>query len=136
MSNQKVKQFIKELPEHKKYIDVFTAMLTVPIMLTAIVTSYTNLKNNTAKAEEKSATPTPIIKEKETVQIVPVKVEVTLPPTTISVGPTTAPTNSPQPTQSVLQDQPILTPTSIPSATPTITITPAPTDKVSTDSAN
>jgi hypothetical protein len=71
---KEVKEWIRQLPERKKYIDVITAIMSVPILLTVMVTNISNLTpkkdaNASTKTENKlSPTITEVIK------IVPVEV--------------------------------------------------------------
>ena len=62
---EKIKTFVnkarysyRSLPDKKRYIEFFTALLTVPVLLTVIIVNLNNLKG-TAKSEE----PTPAPKE-------------------------------------------------------------------------
>ncbi len=74
ISKEKIKQSIKTLPSKKAYLDFFTATLTIPILITAIVTNINNLKTNPAKTNAPQpsqqitvVTPTPFIHEAQAV---------------------------------------------------------------------
>ncbi len=74
ISKEKIKQSIKTLPSKKAYLDFFTATLTIPILITAIVTNINNLKTNTSKTNAPQPsqqitviTPTPFIHEAQAV---------------------------------------------------------------------
>lgn len=41
---RKTKRIIKLLPEHKHYLDVVIAMLSIPVLVTAIILNYNNLQ--------------------------------------------------------------------------------------------
>ena len=51
ISKEKIKQTIRTLPSKKAYLDFFTATLTIPILITAIVTNINNLKTTPVKGE-------------------------------------------------------------------------------------
>lgn len=46
----------KKLPERKQYIEFFTAILTVPVLLTVIILNVSNLRADDKKAEDKEPT--------------------------------------------------------------------------------
>jgi hypothetical protein len=52
---KEVKEWIRQLPERKKYIDVITAIMSVPILLTVMVT---NISNLTPKKDANASTKT------------------------------------------------------------------------------
>lgn len=54
---KKFKKELKEFHTKKPHIEFFTALLTVPVLLTVIILNLNNLKGN----EAKSTTPTPIV---------------------------------------------------------------------------
>lgn len=56
---EKTKHIIRQLPDKKRYLDFFTAVLTVPILLTVIFSNITNLQSN--KKTEISPTPTQVV---------------------------------------------------------------------------
>ncbi len=72
---KKIKAWVKDLPERKKYIDVITAIMTVPILLTVMVTNILNLSNNgkanAAMNEEDKPKPT----VSEVIKILPVQIK-------------------------------------------------------------
>ena len=53
---EKVRTSAKNLPEKKQYIEFFTAILTVPVLLTVILLNVNNLR---AKDSNQKTTPTP-----------------------------------------------------------------------------
>lgn len=55
---QKIKSLIKRAPDNKVYIEVITALLTVPVMLTVLITNYNNLTTKKTTSEAVSAVPT------------------------------------------------------------------------------
>lgn len=70
-----IKEWIKDLPEKKQYIDFLTATMSVPILITVIVTNVSNLthKNETKAADHViQQAPSPIVSE--VIKIVPVAV--------------------------------------------------------------
>ena len=69
-----IKEWVKDLPERKKYIDVVTAIMSVPILLTVMLTNITNLthKNDTSAASHVENKPSPTISE--IIKIVPIEV--------------------------------------------------------------
>lgn len=85
-----IKDWVKNLPERKKYIDVVTAIMSVPILLTVMMTNITNLahKNETNASEKK---PTPVISE--VIKVVPIEVH-----TTSTTSQKIEVTNTPTPT--------------------------------------
>lgn len=65
---EKVKAAIKKarfsyraLPDKKQYVEFFTALLTVPVLLTVIVLNVNNLRNNNKPVETKPQETRPII---------------------------------------------------------------------------
>ena len=58
---EKTKNIIRQLPDKKRYLDFFTAVLTVPILLTVILTNISNMQN--AKKTDPTPTPTPVYTE-------------------------------------------------------------------------
>jgi hypothetical protein len=56
---QKTRYSYRSLPDKKQYVEFFTAVLTVPVLLTVILLNMNNLKN-VGKAEEKNPEPTPV----------------------------------------------------------------------------
>lgn len=58
-----VKDYFRSLPDKKKYIEVITASLSIPVLLSVIYMNYTNIQE---KRNDRNVTPTPTIeKEKE-----------------------------------------------------------------------
>ncbi len=65
---EKIRKYFKKiflsyrsLPGKKQYIEFFTALLTVPVLLTVIILNFNNLKGNKAKEEPKNEQKTIII---------------------------------------------------------------------------
>lgn len=54
VSIKKFKKWLKQTPERKVYIEVITAVLTVPVMVTVLITNFNNLsaKKEAAKPSE------------------------------------------------------------------------------------
>ena len=75
---QKFKKWYKNLPESKKYIEFFSAILGVPVLLTVLILNYNNLQGN--KEEKASPTPAPNI-----VTVIPVTEDIDASPTPTSV---------------------------------------------------
>ncbi|MFC1647245.1 hypothetical protein ACFL1A_03090 [Patescibacteria group bacterium] len=53
---EKTKSWYRGLPDKKRYIEFFTAILTVPVLLTVIITNVNNLKSQSQK-DNKDQTP-------------------------------------------------------------------------------
>lgn len=51
----------RSLPDKKQYIEFFTALLTVPVLLTVIILNVNNLKNQNKPSEENKQDTRPII---------------------------------------------------------------------------
>lgn len=91
---QKIKKHYQDLPEKKKYIELITASLSVPMMLTVIFVNFNNIKNQkTTTATTSTVTPIQVIldnpskRDKEntaTESTSPVLTLTTTPTTTIS----------------------------------------------------
>jgi len=54
----KIRQSIAQLPDKKKYIEVITASLSIPVLLSVILVNYLNIQDKRSKGE---TTPTPIV---------------------------------------------------------------------------
>lgn len=52
---RKIRYSYRSLPDKKQYVEFFTALLTVPVLLTVIILNLNNLKSS-----QKNATPTPV----------------------------------------------------------------------------
>ena len=127
LNKDRVLDFVRNMPEKKRYFEFITAALSVPVLLTVLVTNLSNMNKNkdvaAAKAETKATAPSTIPIE---IRISPVS-NVVLSANDISEKdeggskPTEAPTATPNPSQSP-------TPTHTPTPTPTTgpTSTPAP----------
>ena len=75
---QRFKKWYRNLPESKKYIEFFSAILGVPVLLTVLILNYNNLKGGNNQ-------PTPIPTPKSSVTIIPVTVDKSASPTPTSV---------------------------------------------------
>lgn len=96
----KLRQLFQDLPDKKRYFELLTAVLSVPVLITVIILNLNSLKNQKASQQ-----PSP-----------------TLPPTVITIVQPTQSFPSPTPTPT-----PGVTVTPTPTATPTPTNTPTPT---------
>lgn len=63
----RAKTYIRELPDKKRYLDFFTAVLTVPILLTVIITNVGNIRKEPQETIQPSTAPTIIEKESVTI---------------------------------------------------------------------
>lgn len=54
---QRVKSWYRGLPDKKRYLEFITALLTIPVLLTVLLSNVTNLQNQKSK-DEPSTTPT------------------------------------------------------------------------------
>lgn len=64
----KLKSWIKSTPDRKVYIEVITALLTVPVMITVLLTNFNNL---TKSKEAESKSPEPTAKQEIVIKQVP-----------------------------------------------------------------
>ena len=55
---KKIKDWYRSLPDKKKYVEFITALLTVPVLLTILITNLNNLNNN-KKTETTPTLPPP-----------------------------------------------------------------------------
>jgi len=67
---EKIKKWYRALPDQKKYIEFVTALLTVPVLLTVLISNVSNI-NNKKQTEEKKTTP--VITEKIVVVTAPIE---------------------------------------------------------------
>ena len=97
---QKFKEWYKKAPDSKKYIELLTAILSVPVMITVIVLNLNNLNQNKQAQNTTNNKTTPI----EIVISAPAQKPPnnensrSATPTIISTTPTSTPTPSPTPT--------------------------------------
>lgn len=77
-SLKKFRYAYRTLPDKKQYVEFFTAILTVPVLLTVIILNLNNLRS-----ANKTATPTPAFKEER-------PIVVTIPETNSKLAVTTA----------------------------------------------
>jgi hypothetical protein len=54
---QKVKHWIKSAPDRKVYIEVLTALLTVPVLITVLLTNFSNLTKTKDSAKNPEPSP-------------------------------------------------------------------------------
>lgn len=101
---ERFRKWYKNLPESKKYVEFFSAILAVPVLLTVLILNYNNIKGSNNKNS-----PTPIPQVKNGVTIIPVTIDKDAPPSPTStpackkgVGPIeiTSPTEDQNVTQS------------------------------------
>lgn len=52
---------VARLPDKKKYFELITAVLSIPVLLSVILLNYTNLQNQRNPKEDTDTTPTPAI---------------------------------------------------------------------------
>ncbi len=104
------KEFIKKLPDKKAHLEFIAALLTIPVLITVLLTNLGNLQTKKSIVTPTSTQPTPII-EKQPVIII----QGTGSPTSV-VSPT--PTSTPTPTNT---PTPTVTPTIAPTSSPTPT---------------
>lgn len=73
----KLKTWVQKAPDRKVYIEVITALLTVPVMITVLVTNLNNLSDSRKQKEEINPTPTTqqeiIIRESANTQDSPIR---------------------------------------------------------------
>ncbi len=72
----KIKDWYQALPDKKKHVEFFTALLTVPVLLTVLMINLANINNN-----KKEPTPTPAPTEKIVIVTNPVSSTTTASPT-------------------------------------------------------
>jgi hypothetical protein len=87
MIRKAYKRFIsdfKKLPERKQYIEFFTAILSVPVLLTVIILNINNLKGNDNKDEQMN---TPSVREIIITQPSGKEITVTTAPCEEEIGP-------------------------------------------------
>jgi hypothetical protein len=93
----KIKDISKELPEKKKYFEFIASILSIPILVTVLITNYTNLTHLDSTTKTEAAEPrtsvTPLTKQPtKVIQIIretPVQASVT------PAEPTTQPSETP-----------------------------------------
>lgn len=61
----KIKKWYSSLPDKKRWIDVITAVLTIPVLITVILANLSRIKEENIKIEEVSPTPIVIINQDE-----------------------------------------------------------------------
>ncbi len=88
----RIRNWYRALPDKKQYLEFITALLTIPVLLTVLISNVSNLQNQ-KRAAQSTASPTPVIE----------KIVVTQPSTTNqtsvqSTTPTPTPTATPSPT--------------------------------------
>ncbi len=55
---KKVKEFSHQLPDKKRYFEFITALLTIPVMLTVLITNLNNIKSQKSVQNQSQITPT------------------------------------------------------------------------------
>lgn len=70
----KTKNWYKDLPEKKKYVELLTAVLTVPVLVTVIIGNLNNLNNKNKEAQKEQTKV-----EKQTVYVIPTDKKETTP---------------------------------------------------------
>jgi hypothetical protein len=84
MSLENFRNWYRSLPDKKRYLEFFTALLTVPVLLTVVATNVINLQNMKKRDEQANTTPTPTVIVNSTPVATPA------PTTTATPGPTEA----------------------------------------------
>lgn len=64
----RVRTWYRGLPDKKRYVEFITAILTVPVLLTVLISNIANINNN--KKNEEKVNPTPIITAAPTEKII------------------------------------------------------------------
>jgi len=115
---EKAKTWYRAIPEKKRYLEFVTALLSIPVLITVIISNVSNLNRNKEAAsttnQPKSTEKIIIItqKEKEVNKNINPSITPNLTPTASpTLTPTAAPTTTPTPT-------PTVTPTPTPRPTP------------------
>lgn len=85
---ENIKTWYRGLPDKKRYIEFITALLTVPVLLTVLISNISNINNN-KKSEEKNV---------PTVSVSPVEKIVTITERIIEKEASSTPTFTPTPT--------------------------------------
>lgn len=82
-----IKNLGSEIPDKKKWIDVITATLTIPVLLTVIIANVNNIKHKDVKGvETASPTQAPLI-VREIITQLPTATTIPTPTQSISVTP-------------------------------------------------
>ena len=65
---EKIKKWYRAMPDKKRYIEFITALLTIPVLLTVLITNLSNIRQNNNKpiaiptvAQQPTAVPEKII---------------------------------------------------------------------------
>ncbi|NCU31976.1 MAG: hypothetical protein EOM23_03350 [Candidatus Moranbacteria bacterium] len=108
----RIKNWYQNLPDKKKYIELISAALTVPMLLTVIIINLNNIKNqNQTTTTDTSSSTTPIqivitgTQDQENKN--PPPTEKSSPTATGSITPTSTPTSTPTPTSCINEIGPI-----------------------------
>jgi hypothetical protein len=94
---QKIKKWYVAMPDKKKHVELITAALSVPMMVTVILVNFNSIKTQKEKANTTQITPIQVVIDNPNVAT---SSSPLLPPPKdkVSVTPTTAPTSTPAPT--------------------------------------
>jgi hypothetical protein len=87
---EKIKHWWFALPDKKKYIEFITALLTVPVLLTVLLSNINSLKNSQKAAASPAPAPTPVAP-----QVTIIQKENPTPVASPTASPTPAPTPTP-----------------------------------------
>ena len=81
---EEIKKWYRGLPDKKRYVEFITAILTVPVLMTVLISNISNINNN--KRNDQAATPAPLPTEK--IIVITEKVDLNTPSTTPTITPT------------------------------------------------
>lgn len=84
---EKIKKWYRAMPDKKRYVEFVTALLTIPVLLTVLITNLSNIRQTNNKPV---ATPTVTLQP----TAVPEKIIIVTQPQTIISSPTPTPTSS------------------------------------------
>lgn len=121
----KIKKWYCGLSDKKRHVELITAVLSIPMMLTVIFVNFNNIKKFQEIDTTNETTPIQVIitgvdSDNKNPPIIPISTTAITPTLIPTLTPTTTPTLTPTPTLEVTE-----TPT--PTITPVTTITPTPT---------
>jgi len=111
---ERLKTWFRGLPGKKQHLEFFTALLTIPVLLTVLISNISNLQN-----QKKTTTPapTPLIE----------RIVITQPAANTLPNQSPTPTSTPTATPTPTQPSPTATAGAAPTPTPTPFISPTPT---------
>jgi len=96
---KKIGEYFRTLPDKKKYIEVITASLSIPVLLSVVLVNYLNIQD---KRKNESITPTPVIEQPQdkTPTIITIIRDVSTAPTdSAQISGSPMPTQTPPPTK-------------------------------------